>query len=133
VRGRFKAKYGDRVAWTTTPSLDRRNPGGVEAAVVDLWLLRRTHAVVGSTGSSFSELAVMHRDVEIVYCGGPTAPYARLERVVRAAGVEPLLPRLPFAWRVGTRPSLAALWWFYRSLPGAFVRRLPRWRRRPLP
>lgn len=126
VREQFSRRYGDRVVWTEPRSLDRRDAAGVEDAVVDLWLLRRTHAVVGTTGSSFSELAAMGRPVSVTWCAAPTARYVRLARFARVSGFEAALRALPLTARLGPHPTLPAMWSFYASLPGALGRRVKR-------
>jgi len=70
LRERFIARYGDRVAHPMPRSLDRRSVEGIEDALVELHLLRLTHMVVGTTGSSFSGLAAFGRNVPCVLVGG---------------------------------------------------------------
>lgn len=58
----FVQRYGERVVFTNPSSLDRRLPGAVQAALVDLWLLRSTQFFIGTPKSSFSEMAVFGRE-----------------------------------------------------------------------
>ena len=87
VRGRLRSRYGARVVWTTPRSLDRRTPEAIQDALIDLWLLRSTNCVVGTTGSSFSELASYGRDVPHTLVGGATKWYQRTERLARLTGL----------------------------------------------
>jgi len=68
VRAKFRRRYGDRVVFTVPRSLDRREPVAIRDALVDLWLLRRTHCFVGTGGSSFSRLAAFGRTVPVTFC-----------------------------------------------------------------
>lgn len=69
VREKFRARFGDRVVWTEPRSLDRQtDPVAIQDAVIDLWLLRATEAVVGTGGSSFSEQTVFGRPAPILRC-----------------------------------------------------------------
>ena len=68
VQARFLAHYGERVVFTIPRSLDRGDPAAIQDALVDLWLLRQTNYVVGTAGSSFSELAVFGRAVPVTIC-----------------------------------------------------------------
>lgn len=89
---------------TTTPrSLDRRDPVAIEDALVDLWLLRQTSALVGTPHSSFSELGVFGRDVPR---RDPRAPQAGrwLRRVTL---FEPLVIAAGF-WQFGRPVPYAA-------------------------
>lgn len=126
VRELFVSRFGSRVVIPEARSLDRRDPVAIEDAVVHLWLLRQTQYVVGSAGSSFSELAVVGRDVPAEFCGGPTAEYARFVRAAQRFGLERVLRSLPTSRRFGADASLASIWAYYRSLPPAAVRRVRR-------
>lgn len=123
LRERFRERYGARVVWATPRSLDRREPAAIEDAVVDLWLLRRTHALVGSTGSSFSGMAVLGREVDAVMCGAPKPGYARIERWARLTGVDALLRAIPLRSRPMPDASFAQVWSFYATLPRAIARK----------
>lgn len=90
VRERFASRYGSRVVWTAPRLADARNIDAVGDAVVDLWLLRQTDAVVGTDRSSFSELAVVGRDVPHRFVrGGVPAyrPFTPLSRVPKLHGL----------------------------------------------
>lgn len=84
---RLRAEFGDRIVTAEPSTLDRRDPKAIEDALVDLLLLRRTQAVVGSAASSFSELAVFGRSVPVVYCAGAD----RMKWFWRLTLVEPLV------------------------------------------
>lgn len=91
VRAAFRDAFGDRLVETEPRSLDRGASEAIEDSVVDLWLLRRCHEVVGTAASSFSELAVAGRDAPITYCAGKGRPHRRLDRIVEDLGLaEPL-------------------------------------------
>jgi hypothetical protein len=70
LRELFATRYGERMVFATPRSLDRRTVEGVQDALVEFQLLRATQMVVGTTGSSFSHLAVFGRDVSHVLVGG---------------------------------------------------------------
>src|SRR5262249_25155256 len=80
IREHFVKRYGERVVYTTPRSLDRGVPEAIQDALVDLWLLRQTNYFVGTTGSSFSELAVFGRSVPSVLLGAPTPRYQRIDQ-----------------------------------------------------
>jgi hypothetical protein len=124
VRQRFKTRYGSRVVWTSPRTLDRRDPRAVEDAVVDLWLLRRTSAFVGTAASTFSEMAIFGRTVDALLCGAPTQRYVWTARLARATGLDALLRAIPLRSRPGPDASFAAVWAYYASLPRAGVRRI---------
>jgi hypothetical protein len=94
VREHFVQRYGTRVVYTTPRSLDRGSPEAIEDALIDLWLLRATDYVVGTTDSSFSELAVFGRAVPFVFVGAPTLRYQRIYRWVARCGLAPLTSAL---------------------------------------
>ncbi len=70
IRDIFQRRYGERVVSTTPRSLDRRSAIAIQDALVDLLLLRATDAVVGTLGSSFSDMAAFGRDVPLTLCAG---------------------------------------------------------------
>jgi hypothetical protein len=123
VVGIFTATFGDRVVFTEARSLDRSAPQAIEDAAVDLFLLRRTHLLVGSLGSSFSELAVYGRDVTFRHCGAPRPGYARLERLVKATGIYAMLARVSVA-RYGEVVPLPSL--YHRLITRPLKRRAQR-------
>lgn len=61
VYERLCARYGKRVMKYEARSLARRQREAIEDAVIELMLLRSTSGVVGTSWSSFSELAVVGR------------------------------------------------------------------------
>ena len=104
VHARLQRRYGDRVVSTTPRSLDRNDPIAIEDALVDLLLLRRTDAIVGTTASSFSELAAFGRDVPLDLAAGANPRFQQRERIVRRLGLYPLLVRLA-RLRLGRAPN----------------------------
>lgn len=86
VRELFRARYGARVVPSPTAHLDRRTVDGPQDALVDLLLLRATEFVVGTAGSSFSDLAVFGRPVRHTMVGGGTPEYQRWLRRARLTG-----------------------------------------------
>jgi hypothetical protein len=94
VREIMRARFGDRVVFTSPRSLDRGTPEGVQDALVDLWLLRSTQMVVGTRASSYSALAAFGRGVPLVMAAGPTPAYRSIERLVRVTGVDWLVRHL---------------------------------------
>lgn len=68
VHAKFVRRYGGRVVWTRPRSRDRREPGAIQDALVDLWLLRRTDYFVGTVGSSFSGMAAVGRSIPHTMC-----------------------------------------------------------------
>ena len=138
VRDIFRARYGERVVHTSPRSLDRRTIEGIQDALVDLLLLRATHAVIGTAGSTFSELAAFGRPVPYEVVVGATSAYRRRERRARLTGAYWLvmwLARLlyghpmPFAvaskrivrlremWTKRIRDALHARWRFHPERP----------------
>jgi hypothetical protein len=83
VRGRMRARYGDRLVQTAPSSYDRSNPAAIEDALVDLWLLRSTTAFVGSDHRRFSELAVFGRNVPYRMVGDGSPEWKRLAWLTR--------------------------------------------------
>jgi hypothetical protein len=71
VLDRLTARYGSRIVCTRPTSLVRSEPETVQAALVDLLLLRSTQRFIGNYCSSFSELAFVGRQVPYVLLGGP--------------------------------------------------------------
>jgi len=126
VRERLKARYGARVVWTSPRTLDRRDPRASEDAVVDLWLLRRTSAFVGTASSTFSAMATFGRNVDAILCGAPTRRYTWTSRLARATGLEAVLRAVPLRSRPAPDASFAAVWSYYASLPRAGAQRIRR-------
>ncbi len=91
VREHFARRFGERVVWTTPRSQDRHTPEAVQDALVDLWLLRQTDYLIGSTGSAFSRLAVYGRDVPHTFCQGSRPAYRRAVWFYKISGIYGLL------------------------------------------
>lgn len=122
VRAAFRDAFGAQLVETHPRSLDRGTQEAVEDAVVDLWLLRRCHEIVGTKASSFSELAAVGRAVPLTYCGGKARPHRRLDRLLhdlkldgviarwgrRRYGVE--VPAVAVTHRLVTAPRRAVRW-----------------------
>jgi hypothetical protein len=66
IKAIFRERFGERVLFNEPRSLDRNDLIAVQDAVVDLWLLRRTTAIVGTQYSSFSTLASFGRTVPVI-------------------------------------------------------------------
>lgn len=96
----FRQRYGTRAVWHPVRSLDRRSVETIQDAVVDLWLLRCTDAFVGSFGSSYSDHVLVGRTTPHVLCAAETPADARIARLLRAAGLAPLV-RLAMRRRFG--------------------------------
>lgn len=107
VRHKFLRRYGDRIVYTTPRSLDRRDPVAIQDALVDLWLLRQTDYLVGTVGSSFSEMAAFGRTIPLRRCES--------EHTLR------FLTPLGFWWR-RERPLKAVLRLYWRFIRPRGVR-----------
>lgn len=94
VREHFRHRYGARVVTPTPRSLDRASPEAIQDAVMELWLLRRTQYLVGTTESTFSEVAALGRGVPTLMTGGPTIAYAKRLQTFKRTGVYHLLMTL---------------------------------------
>jgi hypothetical protein len=57
VVGRFRDRYGDRLLIYPRRCPGRNTPQAVQEALVDVYLLQRCQAIIGTRYSSFSELA----------------------------------------------------------------------------
>lgn len=57
VVGRFRDRYGDRLVIPPQRAPGRNTPQAIQEALVDVYLLQRCQAVVGTRYSSFSQLA----------------------------------------------------------------------------
>jgi hypothetical protein len=57
VEGQFHDRYGDRLIIAPRNCPGRNTPQAVQEALVDLYLLQRSQAIIGTRYSSFSELA----------------------------------------------------------------------------
>ncbi len=94
VREIFRARYGDRLVETAPQCLDRHVPESIRDALVDLLLLRATDAFVGTTASTFSDLATFGRAVPRVRVWGASPAYRWSYRIARITGVHWLLRRI---------------------------------------
>lgn len=130
VLGHLRRVFGERVTSAPSPHLDRSERASVEDAVVDLWLLRKTDAIIGTRGSSFSEMAAFGRDVPFYWAGGSGARLARIERLARRSGTYPAIMATA-RWDLGREPvSFHEAWLRVRTLPVAeAVVRATRWLR----
>ena len=63
----FRDRYGSRVRHTQPRSLRRSSTEAIQDALIDLLLLRKTAAIVGTDDSSFSILAALGRPVPAFY------------------------------------------------------------------
>lgn len=125
VQAIFRLRYGSRVVWTTPRSLDRRTPQAIQDAVVDLWLLRATDRVVGTQGSSFSEMAVFGRDIPSVLVAGATPGYQWLARWIQRLGIDTIL--VGYNRRhLGRDVPFPALLRHYVAVPYHWLRRIVR-------
>ncbi len=93
VRGELRRRFGERVVSAPLRSLDRNAPEAIEDALVELLLLRQTHAVIGTRASSFSELAAFGRDVPFDCPEGTPERWRRLEHWARRTGAYPHIMR----------------------------------------
>ena len=57
IKTRLKSLYGNKILIHETKSLDRNTKSGIQDAIVDLFCLSRTTKILGSFGSSYSQLA----------------------------------------------------------------------------
>jgi hypothetical protein len=69
IKTLFRRRYGERVVCSEPRSLDRAECAAIQDAVMDLWLLRRTTAFVGTRSSSFSILAALGRTIPVTMAG----------------------------------------------------------------
>ncbi len=125
----FMKRYGERVVLTQPRSLDRATPAAIQDALVDLLLLRQTDFFVGTTASSFSELAVFGRANPARFTGAPTDAYRRLEFVLKWTGIQFLLNVLNQR-EFGEQQTFVSLWYRYKSrlrarVPRAKQKRAP--------
>ncbi len=124
VHERFRQRYGERVVWTTPESLDRCAAGAIQAAVVDLWLLRATNCLVGSEGSSFSEFALCGRQRPHRLIAAPLPGYRRWERWAKWSGLHRLLMALGRRHSGRTLPFPVVFEHYLRRVPSLWLRRL---------
>jgi hypothetical protein len=112
VRERFERRFGDRVVGTRPRSLDRAGLESTQDAVVDLFLLRGTQMFVGTRGSSFSDVAMLGRQVPAVFCGAAAPGYRRFELLAKMTGLYYLLGVIG-RWRYGRWIPFANLWMWH--------------------
>lgn len=93
VVDKFVERYGERVITTKPRSLDRHTPEAIEDGLVDLQLLRLTDFFVGTSGSSFSEMAMFGRAVPAELTAAPTPHHAGQARRLRVSGISYFLSR----------------------------------------
>ena len=93
VRQRFWERHGARMVQTAPGSLDRCKPDAIQAALVDLWLLRATQYFVGTATSSFSEMAVYGRQVPFVMTAASLPSFRRLEKLAHWSGIFKLVTK----------------------------------------
>ncbi len=103
VHATFASRYGSRLMTSAAHSLDRRDPMGVQDALVDLWLLRRVDWFVGTRRSSYTELATFGRKIPSRELGMGR----RRHRWLRYTGVEAGI--IGFGWMVFRRPMPASI------------------------
>lgn len=91
VREAFRNAFGDAVIESQPRSLDRASPIAVADAIVDLWTLRSTDVIVGTSMSSFSELAAAGREVRRIEVGHAARPLGSVHRAVVGLGLAPFV------------------------------------------
>ncbi len=94
LRTQFERRYDKRIVSTKPSGLDRRSPQAIQDALVDLWLLRATDALVGTTGSSFSYMAIFGRSVPFFQAEGSYAQYLARRQWLEQIGLAALVSRL---------------------------------------
>jgi hypothetical protein len=122
IQGKFIARYGSRVVWTTPRTLDRRSPAAIQDAVVDLWLLRATDYLVGTYRSSFSEIATTGRTAPYIMCASQSAAEDRWERVAQSIGLDRVVCAMARR-HLGMDTPFAIAWQWFVRLPLAPVRK----------
>lgn len=69
VEATFRARYGTRILTQEHKKLARYSPKAIEDALVDVLALSRTARIIGSFGSSFSQVAAEIGAIPIAYAG----------------------------------------------------------------
>lgn len=123
VREVLSQRYGQRVVWTSPTNLDRNDPRSIQEALIDLWLLRAADAIVGTEGSSFSEMALFGRDVPHLLVAGATPGYRQLEGWARRTGIYEMLIRRGKK-DLGIDAPFPALLRYYAVAPYRWARRI---------
>lgn len=67
VKSYMRRLFPDRVITLDDLSLDRNSVRGMQDSVLELFCLAKTHLIIGSKGSTYSELAAKLFDTTIVY------------------------------------------------------------------
>lgn len=66
VKKCLKSKYPDRII-TLMDNTDRNSLEGMKFAVLDLFCLSKTNKIIGSVGSSYSQIAAEIGGIEVEY------------------------------------------------------------------
>lgn len=66
VKESLKSKYPDRII-TLMDNTDRNSLEGMKFAVLDLFSLSKTNKIIGSVGSSYSQIAAEIGGIEVEY------------------------------------------------------------------
>ena len=82
--------YGSRVVWRKPRSLDREL-AGMQDALVDLLLLRHTDAFVGTSSSSFSDIAAYGRHVSTLWAEPDDWRYRLAGFILTRSGIARLI------------------------------------------
>ena len=122
----FSRRYGNRLVRWRPRSLDRSTPEAIQDALIDLLLLRQSTCFVGTKGSSFSELAVLGREVPSVFCGEGLQQYLRSERFYRWTGIFHFV-QLAGRLYYGREIPFAFLWRRIGNKYRRYTRRYPQW------
>ncbi|MBP1464232.1 hypothetical protein EYB53_000790 [Candidatus Chloroploca sp. M-50] len=93
VHAAYQRRYGPHLIVRRPSSLDRSTVGGVQEALVDLWLLRSVDAFVGTLDSSFSDVASFERQVPIFWAEPDDWRYQLLAWLLMQTGIVGSLQR----------------------------------------
>ncbi|MCX6017493.1 MAG: hypothetical protein NTZ50_03165 [Chloroflexi bacterium] len=94
VHTKFWTRYGERVVWTTSEHIRSGFIRDGRHALLDLWLLRSTDYFIGTSSSSFSQLAHVTGDIPAVLVSGGTLKHRRRERILYWTGSSAILQML---------------------------------------
>lgn len=114
IREKFIQRFGVRVMPALAHNLDRDTPEAIQDALVELWLLRQTDFFVGTVNSSFSELAVLGREIPMTMTGHPENYYLWLERFLAWTRLNRVVDRMSIA-KFGHVVPFTTLWFRYRD------------------
>lgn len=92
ILSKLSARYGHRIVTSRPSSLIRSKPEAVQDALVDLLLLRLTQRFIGTSGSTFSGLAIVGRKTPHVLLSG-TVPIGKVAALSRAVRFRPVVRR----------------------------------------